>query len=182
MKLAAFGLLSLLSPLAFAQEPAHITIFREKASGSRFTGGLQMGAGFGTYAPPNFIFKMFIDGTDAAHLQPGHFVTFDVPAGRHEVRTNRSQRLILDLKPGERAFIRPVFHNNGASAPEVAELVRTCSAVDAYLENKPAMPLKPKNVKFGDVAQENAFPACSDSSIVHKAVNEPLTQETAEVQ
>lgn len=105
---------------------------------------------------------MYIDGTEVTRFQPGHFVTFDVPAGRHEVRRNHSDRLIVDLKPGQRVFVRPTYHNNALTAPEFVEQVDSCQKLNAYLERKPIQPVKPKNIRFGEVRPENSFPVCAE--------------------
>jgi hypothetical protein len=164
MKLAAFALLSALAVSCFAEGPAHITVFREKSPGNSIL--KQYAQAFGvdhTWVNPHFIFRMFIDGAEVTRFQPGHFVTFDVPAGRHEVRTNHSDRLIVDLKPGQRAFVRPTYHNNALTAPEFVEQVDSCQKLNAYLEKKPIQPVKPKNIRFGEVAPENSFPACDET-------------------
>ena len=165
MRFAAFCLLSAFAFQCSAQEPAHITIFREKSDGNPILAPYQPSFTLTNrgYVYPRYTFQMYLDGTHAATLHVSHFVTFDIPAGHHEIRTNKSERIELDLKPGERVFIRPGLHTNVVKTPsESLEQIKNCEDLSALLAKKTLKPVKPSDVRFGQIAGETSFPTCTE--------------------
>jgi len=163
MKFAAFCLLSVFAFQCSGQEPAHITFFREKSDGNRFLVGYkQMANKERDWVPPQYWGQIYLDGRHVAKLHTERFVTFEVPPGRHEIRVNRTERIVFTVKPGERVYVHPGVQSKAHSLvyAETVE-IPSCHEVTAFVAGHTLEPVKPKDIYFGEVAPESSFPTCA---------------------
>jgi hypothetical protein len=83
--------------------------------------------------------SVYVDDTDVAKLQSGRNVTLALPPGTHTFRSSdKKEQVSLDVKPGERYFVRidvtlAVLKGHGK-----AVLVLPEQAMPEYAQTKPA--------------------------------------------
>ena len=166
MKSTGFLLLCCLTALAAeAPAPARITFYVEKSDGNHvikdFTALANKNRDF---VPAGAWFQLFLDGKHFAKLHTNRFVTIELPAGRHEIRTKRSARMQLDLTAGEHIFVRPGLYNCWKCVLKQESILEVpYRDVSADIGNVLPAPVKSKDIYWGEIVPETSFPSTGDT-------------------
>src|SRR3954453_18104562 len=91
-----------LAGAAFGQTPsavAKVTFYREKVHSNltrSFRDGFVKGHEDDVISSRAY-WKLFVDGKEFTTVKTNHFITIELPPGKHEFRASRSERIQLDL-------------------------------------------------------------------------------------
>lgn len=170
------SLLLLVSGNSLAQEVSKITIFREKQPSP-----ISWKNTFKLHSPlddnsktddasPSYIWKILIDGKETIGINAGSFATISLPPGRHEIRTKYSERLILDLHPGDHLYIRPRFTTAGLKGWHAKDIIEQVTCKKAKEASLTVRPIPEKRIYLGEIEKEKDMPiSCpKESSAVRK--------------
>jgi hypothetical protein len=145
----------LLPCIASAQETGKVTFFREDQSMLK-----QMGQYKIDYAAAGARWEIYMDGARLATLHRGRYITFTIPAGPHDFKTDRSVRVTVDVQPGSTLYLRPGIQRS-SNKLEAAPNFNVVACTDYIDRAKNIKPVNPHDIFTGSVVQSACFPCAA---------------------
>lgn len=76
------------------------------------------------YATAGASWNIYMDGMRMITLRRGRMVTFSVPPGHHDFKTDRYPRVDIDVAEGAHLFIRPTLDNHAHKREDMVRLAQ----------------------------------------------------------
>lgn len=150
MKVIAFLLFCVVS--ANCQVPtAKVTFFREDQSMLK-----QMGQFKIDYAPAGAKWNIYMDGVRLVTLHRNRMITFTIPAGHHDFKTDNTAMVPVDVQPGSSIFLRPGMDRSKNKLEGVYNF-RVVTCADYLDRTKQIKSVDARDIFTGNVMHEPSF-------------------------